>query len=303
MTDLSPEPLAGAPTPGDPRALWTGGVAAGVVAWLVAVAGIVIARGVLHIPLLAPQQHGTWGSANTPTYAACAFAATLIATGLIHPLLLFVPQPFVFFGRILGVATVVAAAEPFTSDASLSAKLATAAINLVLGGRVVARGWDREPFTAGTPFTDRKAAGCRGSLVPFGRLSRRTCLSRWLFVLLLDFSGSRCSLENVCRVRVVRQNDWVLGRGIVRINRFQLLEAICLGYLEADVGHVVTMHHPWHLRRTTCSAARSDTEMINDGRRTILRPALLRRAGEVDLAGQTALHATGLPRRGPGSPT
>jgi hypothetical protein len=107
------------------------------------------------------------------------------------------------------VATVVAAAEPFTSDASLSAKLATAAINLVLGGRVVARGWDREPFTAGTPFTDRKAAGCRGSLVPFGRLSRRTCLSRWLFVLLLDFSGSRCSLENVCRVRVVRQNDWV----------------------------------------------------------------------------------------------
>jgi hypothetical protein len=32
------------------------------------------------------------------------------------------------------VATVVAAAEPFTSDASLSAKLATAAINLVLGG-------------------------------------------------------------------------------------------------------------------------------------------------------------------------
>jgi hypothetical protein len=133
MTDLSPEPLAGAPTRVDPRALWTGGVAAGVVASLVAVAGIVIARGVLHIPLLAPQQHGTWGSANTPTYAACAFAATLIATGLIHLLLLFVPQPFVFFGWILGVATVVAAAEPFTSDASLSAKLATAAINLVLG--------------------------------------------------------------------------------------------------------------------------------------------------------------------------
>jgi hypothetical protein len=134
MTDLSPEPRAGAPTRVDPRALWTGGVAAGVVASLVAVAGIVIARGVLHIPLLAPQQHGTWGSANTPTYAACAFAATLIATGLIHLLLLFVPQPFVFFGWILGVATVVAAAEPFTSDASLSAKLATAAINLVLGG-------------------------------------------------------------------------------------------------------------------------------------------------------------------------
>jgi hypothetical protein len=117
----------------DPRSLWTGGLAAGVVAALLAIAGIVIARGVLHVPVLAPQSHGTWGSANTPTYAASAFLAALVATGLIHLLLMYTPQPFAFFGWIIGIATVLAAAEPFTTNARQSAKLATATINIVLG--------------------------------------------------------------------------------------------------------------------------------------------------------------------------
>jgi hypothetical protein len=117
----------------DPRALWTGGLAAAIVAALLATTGIVIARGLLHVPVLAPQKQGTWGSTNTPTYAAFAFLATLVATGLIHLLLRYTPQPFAFFGWIIGIATVLAAAEPFTSDAQLSAQSATAAINVVLG--------------------------------------------------------------------------------------------------------------------------------------------------------------------------
>jgi hypothetical protein len=117
----------------DARALWTGGIAAGIVAALLAIVGIVIARGILHVPVLAPQSHGTWGSAHTPTYAAVAFLATLVATGLIHLLVLYTPQPFAFFGWIIGIATVLAAAEPFTTNARLSEKLATAAINIVIG--------------------------------------------------------------------------------------------------------------------------------------------------------------------------
>lgn len=117
----------------DARALWTGGVAAGLVAALVAVAGLVIARGVLNIPVLAPKDKGTWGNANTPTYAVVAFVVALVATGLIHLLLLYTPQPFTFFGWIMAVAIVLAAAEPFTSDARLAAKVATAAINVVIG--------------------------------------------------------------------------------------------------------------------------------------------------------------------------
>jgi hypothetical protein len=64
----------------DARSLWTGGLAAAIVAALLAITGIVVARGV--------------------------FMAT---------------------------ATVLAAAEPFTTNARLSARVATATINIVLG--------------------------------------------------------------------------------------------------------------------------------------------------------------------------
>ncbi|HEY3717428.1 MAG TPA: DUF6069 family protein [Jatrophihabitantaceae bacterium] len=117
----------------DARSLWTGGLAAAIVAVLLAITGIVVARGVFHVPVLAPQSHGTWGSAHTPTYAAFAFVATLVATGLIYLLVLFSPQPFAFFGWIMATATVLAAAEPFTTNARLSARVATATINIVLG--------------------------------------------------------------------------------------------------------------------------------------------------------------------------
>jgi hypothetical protein len=117
----------------DPAKLWAGGVATAVVAALIAVAGILIARGVLKIPVLAPKEQGTWGSASTLTYALVAFAIGLIATGLMHVLLLTTPSPFAFFGWIMGLATVVAAALPFTSGASLEAKIATAIINALIG--------------------------------------------------------------------------------------------------------------------------------------------------------------------------
>jgi hypothetical protein len=133
MTNPSPQPPDDRGSRVDPVSLWTGGIAAAVVAALLAIAGIVIARGLVHVPLLAPRKHGTWGDASTPTYAAFAFLAALVATGVIHLLLLYTPQPFAFFGWIVGVATVLGAAEPFTSGASLSAKAATAAINVVLG--------------------------------------------------------------------------------------------------------------------------------------------------------------------------
>jgi len=117
----------------NPAKLWAGGVATAIVAALIAVAGILIARGVLKIPVLAPKDQGTWGSASTLTYALVAFAIGLIATGLMHALLLTTPSPFAFFGWIMGLATVVAAALPFTSNASLEAKIATAIINALIG--------------------------------------------------------------------------------------------------------------------------------------------------------------------------
>jgi len=117
----------------DAGKLWAGGFATALVAALIAVAGILIARGVLKIPVLSPKEQGAWGNASTLTYAVVAFGVALLATGLMHALLISTPSPFSYFGWIIGLATVVAAALPFTSGAELEAKIATAIINALIG--------------------------------------------------------------------------------------------------------------------------------------------------------------------------
>jgi hypothetical protein len=117
----------------DAGKLWAGGFATALVAALIATAGILIARGVLKIPVLSPKEQGAWGNASTLTYALVSFGVGLLATALIHALLVSTPSPFNYFGWIMGLVTVVAAALPFTSGAELDAKIATAIINALIG--------------------------------------------------------------------------------------------------------------------------------------------------------------------------
>lgn len=113
--------------------LWTGGVATAVVAALVALVGVLIARGLLDVPVLAPTDEGTLGNANTLRLAVLAALAALLATGLLHLLLLSTPQPRRFFSWIMALATVAAALAPFLTDADLDQQVATAAIYLAIG--------------------------------------------------------------------------------------------------------------------------------------------------------------------------
>jgi hypothetical protein len=117
----------------DARTLWSGGAAAALVAALIAVVGIVVARGLFGIAVLAPKGKGTFGDASTWQLALAAAAGALVATGLLHLLLLFTPRPFAFFGWIVTLATAVVVLVPFSFDAALSAKIATAVINLLIG--------------------------------------------------------------------------------------------------------------------------------------------------------------------------
>lgn len=57
----------------------------------------------------------------------------LIATALLHLLLLTTPRPLTFFGWIIALATLVAVLFPFSTTAPLSQKFATAAVNLFIG--------------------------------------------------------------------------------------------------------------------------------------------------------------------------
>jgi Family of unknown function (DUF6069) len=117
----------------DAARLWTGGLATALVAALVAVVGVLIARGLFDVPVLAPEGEGALGNAGTARLAILAAVAALLATGLLHLLLLSTPRPFRFFTWIITLLTLVAVLTPFMTDAELATKVATAAIGLVIG--------------------------------------------------------------------------------------------------------------------------------------------------------------------------
>ena len=117
----------------DPGRLWPGGIATAIVAGLIALVGVLVARWLFGIPLLAPKQDGAYGDVHTTGLVLTAAGTALLATGLAHLLLLSTPRPMTFFGWIIGLATVLAVLLPFSTSAPLTAKIATGAVDLVLG--------------------------------------------------------------------------------------------------------------------------------------------------------------------------
>ncbi|GAB2985993.1 DUF6069 family protein [Amycolatopsis acidiphila] len=117
----------------DPARLWAGGVATALVAALVAIVGILIARGLAGVAILAPKGSGLWGNANTATYAIVSALVALAATGLIHLLSVATPKPTTFFGWIMVLLTLIAVVLPLSLAVSYETKIATALLNLVIG--------------------------------------------------------------------------------------------------------------------------------------------------------------------------
>jgi hypothetical protein len=117
----------------DPTRLWSGGAATAVVAALTAVVGILLARGVFDVPVLAPKGAGLWGDANTVTYALAAAGGALVATGLVQVLAATTPRYRTFFTWIMFLVTAVASVAPLGLDVALSSRVATSLINLVIG--------------------------------------------------------------------------------------------------------------------------------------------------------------------------
>ena len=155
----------------DARTLWSGGIATAVVAALVALVGILVSRWLFNVPILSPRREGAWGNASTVGYVFAAAAIALVATAIMYLLLISTPYPRVFFGWIIGLATVIAVVFPFSTTAPISQKSATAVVNLVLGvaigtliGEVstratrrqtVRRGYDRPTYPPSRTAGDR----------------------------------------------------------------------------------------------------------------------------------------------------
>ena len=133
MRNQEPIPPEGPRRRIDIGQLWAGGAATAVVAALIALVGIPVCRWLFSIPILAPKREGAWGDASTAGYCLSAAAIAIVATAIMHLLLMATPRPTVFFAWILGLATVVAVVFPFSTTAPMSQKFATAVVNLVLG--------------------------------------------------------------------------------------------------------------------------------------------------------------------------
>ncbi|MGQ0575798.1 MAG: DUF6069 family protein [Pseudonocardia sp.] len=113
--------------------LWSGGFATAVVAALIGLVGVLVARAVARVALYAPSAAGAFGDGSTIVLCGTAFLAALAATGLAHLLLLSTPRPLSYFSWIVGLVTVVAVILPFLSAGSPEIALAMAVIHGVIG--------------------------------------------------------------------------------------------------------------------------------------------------------------------------
>jgi len=138
---ITPGPPERGPGPSERRArptvdagqLWAGGAATAVVAGLIALVGVLVSRWLFNIPILAPKHDGAYGNAHTTTLILVSALAALVATLLAHLLLLSTPRPMLFFGWIVALVTLVMVIFPFSTDAPLEEKIATAVVYLVIG--------------------------------------------------------------------------------------------------------------------------------------------------------------------------
>lgn len=117
------------------RRLWAGGIATAIVAALAAIVGVLAVRGPIDTPMITPP-HTPWDS-QVATVAGYSAIAALVATGLLHLLLLFTPRAATFFTWIGVLATAAAALWPFSVDAETKSQVASGVVYLVIGLAIV----------------------------------------------------------------------------------------------------------------------------------------------------------------------
>jgi ABC-type Fe3+-siderophore transport system permease subunit len=133
----------------DTARLWAGGVMTAGVAGFTAVVAVLLVRGVLDIPLFAPERDGAMVDASTGLLAGGAALVALAATALLHVLILSAPQPIRFFTWIVALVTAALVLLPFRTSAAMDSKVGTAVVHLAVGAAIgsllsaVARGATR----------------------------------------------------------------------------------------------------------------------------------------------------------------
>lgn len=129
---IEPDPDTPSGLTVDSLRLWSGGIATAVVAALAAIVGLLVCRGLFNIAVLVPTGGGRWDVISTVPYAFLAAAGALLATGLMHLLLLTTPRPRLFFRWIMVLIGIIFAVLPFNADIPTDEQIATAAVGVLV---------------------------------------------------------------------------------------------------------------------------------------------------------------------------
>ena len=113
--------------------LWAAGVATALVCALIGLVGVLVVRAVFNVALYAPEEASAVGDIDTGLLCLAAAGAALLATALVHLLLLSTPRPLAYFGWIVALGTLAAVVVPFLSISPLSVAVAMAVIHLIIG--------------------------------------------------------------------------------------------------------------------------------------------------------------------------
>jgi hypothetical protein len=119
----------------DAGRLWAGGAATALVAALVALAGVLIAEGVLDVTMVEPPLVPI-GESFVVRYALTAALFALVATAIGHLFALSTPRPRAF-SWVVGLATATACVLPFAMEGTLAGRVSTPVVNLVIGCSVL----------------------------------------------------------------------------------------------------------------------------------------------------------------------
>lgn len=121
----------------DQGRFWVGAVLAAGAAALTGVISMIIANGILGIPIV-------WGNGGSvdlvhiSSYGLLAAAAALVVAGLYDAMIHFAPRPGVFFGWLGGLGTLLAALIPFTTPAPLQSQIVLGGMNVLVGAVILA---------------------------------------------------------------------------------------------------------------------------------------------------------------------
>jgi hypothetical protein len=113
--------------------LWAAGVATALVCALIGLVGVLVVRTVFNVALYAPEEASAVGDIDTGLLCLAAAGGAVVATGLVHLLLLSTPRPLAYFRWIVGLATLAAVVLPFLSVTPVSVAVAMAVIHLIIG--------------------------------------------------------------------------------------------------------------------------------------------------------------------------